>query len=66
MENKKRFYLSNDKKIAGVCGGIAEYFDTDPTFVRILFLALFLSGVFSAAIFVAYFSFWIIAPKKTN
>jgi len=28
---KKRFYLSEtDKKIAGVCGGIAEYFDIDP------------------------------------
>ena len=30
---KKRLYKSNDKKICGVCGGIAEYFDTDPTVV---------------------------------
>ena len=32
----KRFYKSNDKKIAGVCGGIADYFDWDPTIVRVL------------------------------
>jgi len=32
----KRLYLSStDRKIFGVCGGIAEYFDVDPTVVRI-------------------------------
>lgn len=42
MDNK-RFYLSEkDKKIAGVCGGIAEYFDVDPLLVRILFLVAIL------------------------
>lgn len=33
---KKRLYRSNkEKKLAGVCGGIAEYFDIDPTLVRL-------------------------------
>lgn len=34
---KKRLY-KKDKKIFGVCGGLADYFDTDPTIVRILFV----------------------------
>lgn len=35
-KNKKRLYRSyEDSKIFGVCGGIAEYFDIDPTLVRI-------------------------------
>ncbi|MCF0203444.1 MAG: PspC domain-containing protein [Bacteroidaceae bacterium] len=35
-----------DKKLAGVCGGIAEYFDIDPTLVRVGYLCL---SFFSAA-----------------
>ena len=31
----KRLYKSNDKMIDGVCAGIAEYFDIDPTLVRL-------------------------------
>ncbi len=38
----KRLYKSNDKKIAGVCGGIAEYFKIDPTIVRLIFFLLVL------------------------
>ncbi len=38
---KKKLYLSNtDKKVLGVCGGIAEYFDIDSTIVRVIWLAL--------------------------
>jgi len=33
---KKKLCKSKDKKIAGVCGGIADYFDIDPTIVRII------------------------------
>ncbi|MCR4958119.1 MAG: PspC domain-containing protein, partial [Prevotella sp.] len=36
---QKRYYLSEtDKKIAGVCGGIAEYFNVDSLLVRVAFL----------------------------
>lgn len=38
----KRLFKSNDKKLFGVCGGLGDYFDIDPTFVRVLFLAAFL------------------------
>lgn len=36
----KRLVKSRDRKIAGVCGGIAEYFDLDPTLVRIAYALL--------------------------
>jgi len=39
----KKLYLStSDKKIGGVCGGIGEYFDKDPTLIRILFILVIL------------------------
>ena len=41
----KRLYKSNkDKKICGVCGGIAEYFDIDPTLVRLAWAAFTILG----------------------
>lgn len=60
---KKRLHRSNENKvIAGVCGGIAEYFDMDPTLIRlawILFCVLGGSGV------LAYIIAAIIIPEKT-
>ncbi|MBO7430594.1 MAG: PspC domain-containing protein [Spirochaetia bacterium] len=38
MSYYKRLTKSRDKKLFGVCGGIAEYFDMDPTVVRIIWL----------------------------
>ncbi|MBQ7421567.1 MAG: PspC domain-containing protein [Prevotella sp.] len=58
---KKRFYLSTtDKKIGGVCGGIAEYFQVDPLLVRVIFLIL-LFGYGCGVL--AYILLWILAPK---
>ena len=36
----KKLHLSSEKKICGVCGGIAEYFGIDPTLVRLLWAIL--------------------------
>ena len=50
-----------DKKIAGVCAGLADYFDIDPTLVRalwILFTLLGGSGV------LAYIILWVIMPES--
>lgn len=56
----KRIYRSKKEKIiAGVCGGIAEYFDIDPVIVRLVFIALILAS-FSSLIF--YIIAWIIVP----
>ncbi len=41
----RRLYRSqNDRMIAGVCGGLAEFFDIDPTLVRLIFVLLTLMG----------------------
>lgn len=57
----RRLTLSaTDKKIAGVCGGIAEYFGIDPTLVRVItvvFALLFGGGL------LAYLLAWVIMPK---
>ena len=44
MASPKRLYKSSDPMIAGVCGGIAEYFAIDPTLVRILTVVLVIVG----------------------
>ena len=41
---KKLYKSSTDKKILGVCGGIAEYFEVDSTIIRIVAVLLALSG----------------------
>ncbi|MBO7437224.1 MAG: PspC domain-containing protein [Bacteroidaceae bacterium] len=41
-EAKKLYRSKTDKKIFGVCGGFAEYFDIDVTIIRIIFLVLLL------------------------
>ena len=59
----KRLFLSaSDKKLGGVCGGIAEYMDIDPTIVRLLTVVL---ALFTAVIpvLVAYILAWIIIPR---
>ena len=57
---QKKFYLSQtDKKIAGVCGGLAEYLEVDPLLVRIVvFCAIFFGGV---SIWL-YLLVWLLAP----
>ena len=45
MEEKKRLTRSNNKMIGGVCAGLAEYLDLDPTIVRIVWvLMVFFAG----------------------
>jgi len=58
--SKKLYRSVDDSKIAGVCAGIAEYFNIDPTIVRLLAVFL-LFAWFSSAI--AYVIAWIIVPK---
>ena len=42
---KKRLYKSStDKKVCGVCGGIANYFDVDPTVIRLIWVIFTLAG----------------------
>lgn len=51
-----------DSKIAGVCGGFAEYFNWDPTVTRVLFVFITIGTGFAPGI-VAYIVAWILMPQ---
>ena len=61
--HKQLTLSATDKKIAGVCGGIAEYLDVDATIVRLIWVALSVvpGGFVGGAL--AYILAWIIIPK---
>jgi len=61
-DNTKRLYRSDSEKmIAGVCGGIAEYFEIDPVIVRLIAVAL----VFVNCIgILAYLIGWVVIPSR--
>ena len=44
MSGRKLYKSKTDQKICGVCGGIAEYFDTDPTVIRLAWVLFTLLG----------------------
>ncbi len=53
----------SDRIIAGVCGGLAKYFDKDPTLVRVLYvLVSVLSAAFPGAL--VYIILWILVPEE--
>ena len=51
----------NNKTIAGVCAGFANYFNVDPVIIRIFWLILLL--FFGVGLF-AYLILWLIMPEK--
>ena len=61
---KKQLMRSgHDKKSAGVCAGVAHYFDMDPTIVRVIWGVLAFG--YGAGV-VAYIILWIIAPVASD
>ena len=59
---KKRLYKSStDKKVCGVCGGIANYFDVDPTVIRLIWVIFTLAG---GSGLIAYIIAAIIMPAE--
>jgi phage shock protein C len=60
----KRIYRSDsDRLIAGVCGGLAQYFSIDPTLVR---LVLVFFTIFGGAGILAYVVSWIMIPDESE
>ena len=58
----KRLHRSlQDRKIAGVCGGLGDYFDFDPVFFRLFFL---FSILFGGLGLVAYLVLWVLVPAQ--
>ena len=60
---KKLYKVDNGKMICGVCGGIAEYFEIDPSLVRIATVIL---GCFGGGGLIAYIIAAVILPKKSD
>src|SRR3974390_3146984 len=60
---KKLHRTADEKKLAGVCAGLGEYFDIDPVFFRLFFLASLFFGGLGALI---YLLLWIMVPEKAG
>ena len=61
-DNQKKLYRSDtDKMLCGVCGGIAEYFNVDPTLIRLLWAVLTCTG---GAGIIAYIIAAVIIPRR--
>lgn len=60
---KKLYRSRKDRMIAGVCGGLAEHFGIDPTWVRLLFILFMLLG---GSALLVYIIMWLIVPLSPN
>jgi phage shock protein C len=64
MEAPRKLYRSQSQRmLAGVCGGLAEYFNIDATVMRVLFLIL---AVFGGSGIVIYLVMWIVVPDASK
>ena len=60
----KRLYKSEEKKLCGVCGGIGDYFNLDPTVIRLIWVVLTCASVGGALI--AYIVCAIVMPDRPS
>ena len=58
---RKLYRSRTERSIAGICGGLAAYFDSDPTMIRLVTLLLILFGGLSIW---AYIILWIVIPEE--
>jgi phage shock protein C len=63
MQPKKLYRSTNDKMIAGVCGGLGQYLGLDSTIVRLIFVLLALAG---GPGLLAYLILWLVVPEASN
>jgi phage shock protein C len=62
MSSYKRLYRSrNERMVAGVAGGIADYFNIDPTIIRLLFV---IATLFGGPGLIAYIVLAIVVPEE--
>ena len=62
-ETRKLYRSRSSRQVAGVCGGLAQYFNLDPTLIRILFVVL---AVLGGSGLVLYVAMWIIVPSEPS
>ena len=60
---KRLVRSASDRKIAGVCGGIAEYFEIDSTLVRLIWVLLVILPIPLVPAFLGYLVAWLVMPK---
>ena len=60
-ETKKLYRSTDDRWLAGVCGGLGKYFNVDPTLVRVIFIVLALIGLGGV---ILYLLLWVIIPPE--
>jgi phage shock protein C len=60
-QTRKLYRSKTDRKLAGVCGGLAQYFNLDATLIRVLFVVL---AVLGGSGLVIYLAMWILVPKE--
>jgi phage shock protein C len=58
---RKLYRSQTNRMVAGVCGGLAQYFNVDPTLIRVLFVLL---AVLGGSGLLLYIAMWIIVPKQ--
>ncbi len=63
MESKRLYRSRNQRMICGVCGGIAEYFNVDPTIIRLAWVLFSLAG---GSGLLVYFIAAIIIPEDSS
>lgn len=60
---RKLYRSETNRMLAGVCGGLADYFNVDVTLVRVLFVVL---AVFGGSGIVLYGAMWLLVPEESD
>ncbi|UCG24916.1 MAG: PspC domain-containing protein [Chloroflexota bacterium] len=60
-DTKKLYRSTDDRWLAGVCGGLGSYFNVDPTLVRVIFIVLALIGLGGV---ILYLILWVVIPPE--
>lgn len=63
MQNKKLYRSETDYILAGVAGGLGEYFEVDPALIRVILIVLALAG---GSGLLLYLILWLVLPKKSR
>jgi phage shock protein C len=62
MDSNRKLYRSRtDRKLAGVCGGLAQYLGVDATVIRVIFVVLTVLG---GSGLVIYLALWVLVPTE--
>ncbi len=62
MDSSRKLYRSRtDRKLAGVCGGLAQFFGVDATLIRVAFVVL---AVLGGSGLIIYLAMWILVPVE--